>query len=69
MKLFLYVTFQITELNGSVENVKAEQKRWKCVNKKYYFNLYYKKFALSFKFSPLNMVSIQWFVSFWSFWR
>lgn len=27
MKLFLYVTFQITELNGSVENVKAEQKR------------------------------------------
>ena len=25
--LFLYETFQITELNGSVENVKAEQKR------------------------------------------
>ena len=48
MKLFLYVTFQITELNGSVENVKAEQKRWKYVNKQYYFNLYYKKFKMSF---------------------
>lgn len=46
--LFLYETFQITELNGSVENVKAEQKRWKYVNKQYYFNLYYKKFRLSF---------------------
>ena len=68
MKLFLYVTFQITELNGSVENVKAEQKRWKYVNKKPYFNLYYKKIKFSFKFSPLNLVSIQLSVLFWSFW-
>lgn len=68
MKLFLYVTFQITELNGSVENVKAEQKRWKYVNKKPYFNLCYKKIKLSFKFSPLNLVSIQLSVLFWSFW-